>query len=355
MIAAIPYVRSRTRGVVDTTLNRTHIFGRTVRKLRSYIEIPAFDIANTWRGASEVIYRLEFATSTSVSLLERFPITAPAGANFVPVVAWLEDEVFHRYKLWSDVGEILWLPTYAKQKINQTYFFIEIWNTDTRTPYILDVGGSGLEAGEDAGLFVGYSDPLNLLLAEAIRVTTSQLIIPTHLCDEDDVNLAAATVCEDPIFHLEDFEPLYGDYYIFSGHCARELIKGTRAKPTYNLIQNRDDETWHYVWIAVVDGNAYFHVDPTNQVPPVDALGYFPTIIAGYPHQAVKIELENGPDGTGNYFVADTLLDDTDDAVDLNLIQDIDNQDDNHLRGVRVIKTGTSQYSIDVIQEIISL
>lgn len=295
--AAIPYVRSRTRGVVDTTLLKTHTYGRAVRKLRSYIEIPAFDIANTWRGASEIITRFEFSSAYALSLLEKFPIEAPDDANFCPVVSWLKDGVFYRYKLWENVGEILWLPLYEKQKITQTYFFIEIWNTDSRTQLALQAGeDQALDAG-GYGILLGYSDTLNLLLAEAIRVYTSRRIIPDYLCQEDDVALAAATECVDPIFQLEDFQPIFGDYYIFDGHCARQLIKGTIGIPAagYNILQSSDD-TWHYVWFTTdVEGSVTTYVQQDDAVPPLDALGYFPIIVNGTTGTVYKVALQVSP------------------------------------------------------------
>lgn len=292
------YTRSRIQGVKDTSLARSRIRGDYVTKLKSYVEIPAFDLANIWRGASQVLIRYDFAVGVS-SLLNAFPITPPAGVNFVPVVSWLKDEVYYRYKLWEDVGEILWLPLYNKEKITaEDFFSIEIWNTDTRDEYALSAGD---DTALSPGISLGFGPEANLLLANAIRLYTSKLIIPTTLCQNEEILLLNPTECVDPRFELSDFEPIFGDYYLLVSPCTRQLIKGIKHEPAvgYNILKSTDD-TWHYVWFITFEGNVTYEVDQANTVPPPDALGYFAMIPVIEPNAVYKLALYAIPNSDGS-------------------------------------------------------
>jgi hypothetical protein len=333
----IPYkIKTRSSAVVTTAYARTFRYGSAVSKLRTYYEIPAFSVENVWRGASEIIYRFDFPIGL-VSLLNKFPITPPAGTNFCAVVAWMEEgeEFFNRYKLWENVGEILWLPLYNREKINASEFYIEIWNTDTSTG---EGVGLGIETGEGLGIeFGGFGLGLegaggssydNLLLEEPIQLFTSRLVLPSGYCPENDVSLGEPTTCVDPVFDLDDFEPLYGDYYLLVAPCTRLLVKGTSLQPAtgYNILQS-SDETWHYVWFTTVDDIVTLYVDQSDAVPPPDALGYFP-MIDPVTRTVHKINLEviaDGPPAMHSLHIDEQMPTDTDGRSDLIILE---NQDD---------------------------
>ncbi len=336
LLDRIPYHRTRVEGPQDTTLAKSRIFGRTVKKLKSYYTIPAFSVDNNWRGASEIIYRFDFPAGL-ITLLNIFPITPPTGSNFCPVVAWKVGETFVRYKLWEDVGEILWLPLYNKEKITASEFYIEIWNVN---PSAEATGLETLESEEDEGIEFEEDDTIveteessgdlelpvaiTTQLLESIVIYTSRLVIPSPICNETESSLGAPTTCVDPIYHLEDFQPLYGDYYTLIAPCERELIKGVIAKPVYNLLKNRNDDTWHYVWAQFVAGELFLYVDPTNELnPPVDALGYFP-LVSAQDRNTYKMELMWGPGDTGNFTVIDTTIAASASDINVALLQDTD-------------------------------
>lgn len=310
----VPFTRQELGVAIDNSCNPKPLRPTVVGKLRSYYTIPAFSYPNNWHGASEIVARFDYSAG-SISLLNQFPITAPDGANFCPVVSWLKNQVFHRYKLWKDVGEILWLPLYAKQKIDSDKFYIEIWNTNTQSGGGLgteDGQGLGIEGGGLFGLGLESAAFAALLLEAEIKLYSSRLIIPTRpYCDFSDVKLLDATVCVDPVFDLTHFQPILGDYYLLVSPCARQLIKGVVGDYSLggNILQSTDG-TWHYVWMLTVDGNLHLRVDPANSIPPPGSLGYFPMTYL-VTRGIYKIHLKAINDDGGNVshqFFVDGLL-----------------------------------------------
>lgn len=314
--AAIPFTRVRLRSVQDTSKELIHSYGRTVRKLRSYYVFPSFTIPNVWRGASEIIYRFDFDAGL-ISLLNKFPLTPPDNVTFCPVLSWREGETFKRYKLWENVGEILWLPLYNKEKIPTDQFYIEIWNTDTRVQYVLGTE-DGNVLGTENGMVLGWSGTESdvITLDLDIKLYTSKLTVPEDYCDDEDINLGSPSTCVDPIYDLSGFIPAFGDYYLLIAPCARQLIHGLIREPNYNLLQSTDD-TWHYVWTETVDGNTTTHVDQANASPPPDAIGYF-AIIRGT--KIYKVALRVMPDEGPTNHALSIREELTDDVNKLNVV-----------------------------------
>lgn len=260
-----PFIKELEPSVIDTSYRRFRRSATWVTKLRSYITLPAFSIENIWRGASEIIYRFDYSAE-NISLLESFPITPPTGANFVACVAWrpAENEIV-RYKLWKDVGEILWVPSYSGQRISADNFYIEIWNVNPG-----DIGGGSLELIEGGPLELIEGGELEFIEQTAVGSTivttnptdlnfyTSKLIIPECKCVTGDVSLVSATTCVDPVFDLTDFEPIFGDYYVLESPCSRLLVKGT---PLDSLKIIDINGNWHNLYLISFAGSIYMELE----------------------------------------------------------------------------------------------
>ena len=315
-----PAFVKQTRTIERATCVNRQRYSSYVKKLRSYFEIPAFSVANTWRGASEIVHRFDYDLS-AISILNHFPLEQPSGANFCPVLSWLVDEVFYRYKIWENVGEILWLPLYAGQKITGDSFHIEIWNVNPSSGILTAEDGSILTTEAGQGIQADGNVNVTTELTEAIRFYTSRLILPSSMCDDEDTLLADPTDCVDPVYELENFQPLFGDYYTLVAPCERQLIKGAFVKPAagYNILQSTDD-TWHLVAFAEnEDGDLVLRVDQNNTVPPADALGYFP-MYRLTSQEIYKIALRVMPDeGATTHALAirERMADDTEDPANV--------------------------------------
>lgn len=308
-----PYIKVRHGYTVDTSLRKARHGFEFISKVREKLVIPAFDIDNVWRGASEIIKTYGYTLDNNIAFQEIFPIEPPANSNCLLTVMWYPgtDEI-RRYKLFEDVGEILWLPLYSGQTIGKP-FYIEVWNVN---PNSAEGNALGDEEGGivgEGGIGIGLEDvpigtDITTSLGSAIEIYSSRLIVPTSKCDLGDISTENDFECVDPVYHLDDFQPQFGDYYDLVKPCERQLIKGVVQQPIYNLLKNRDDDTWHEVWMYVdpVTLAVQLEIYPDNITPPSDALGYFPMTPINAIGTILKFELCSGPDGTGNYFVFDT-------------------------------------------------
>lgn len=325
------------KAVVEDCFNRRR-YSSYGKKLRTYFEIPAFSVPNVWRGASEIVHRFDFDIAY-ITFLNQFPREPIPDANFCPVIAWFSaPEVISRYKLWKNVGELVWIPDYAGQKVNAEEFFIEIWNTDTTIEvYLLSEDGEILLS-EDGEPLLAEGQEVefeNIVLEEPIRFYSSRLVIPDHCCDSDAISLGEPEECVDPVFDLTDFMPVFGDYYLLVSPCERQLIKGNIIDPEYNLLQSTDG-TWHEVYTTTVGDSIHLFVNQDNETPPPDALGYFPIIhsptsdiyrvalqeVGGNHYFAIFEELEPDTEGAGNAFLLENLDDSLNYALYLDEIDD---------------------------------
>lgn len=282
-----PFVDEIRLQTVNTSRNLTRINGRFVKKLRTYMEIPSIDIDNTWRGASEIVLKFVYEFGVKPSFLNRFPLAPSPDTNFVAVVSWKPtSETIVRYKLWEDVGEILYVDMYAGQPF-ASYdgkFNIEIWNTDSDRV----VGG-----GE--------------------RIYTSQLVIPTNHCDYTDrVTGETYVTCLDLLFPLEDFVPADLDYFAIDG-CDVTLIK--RPDPIFvdGWLIKATDATWHTLELITLGDSVFTTLTPAA-TPPEGTREYMPIVdqVRGWTFKVNAVAIPNsGPNGETTYhpYISGTVID----------------------------------------------
>jgi len=140
-----------------------------ITKLRTYVQLPAFDVAVSWLGYSELVYQYNFSASQSFYLKNR--PAKPLGVNYLLCIKYRIDETVYRYRLWSNVGEVGLdeVPLYTNQLILPN-FVLEIWSTEDQT---------------------------DAVQATAINLITSVVEMPTTISDLDDVALAVGASFED--------------------------------------------------------------------------------------------------------------------------------------------------------------
>lgn len=119
----------RQRHTLGSTRKRIHgVQQLYLRKIRTKLSIPSETLANTWRGSSEIIRKYTYNNTEILSFLSYD--YQPIGVQYVPIVSWkISEGVKQRYKLWKDVGEIVYAPLYSGESI-PAGFAIEIWNTN---------------------------------------------------------------------------------------------------------------------------------------------------------------------------------------------------------------------------------
>lgn len=111
-------------------------------RTQGYFILPAFSVDAEWRGYSDIVAVFNYTATNNFSLKG---LVAPANPNYLACIMWVDDEYnVHRYKLWADVGEVLYvdIPLYTNQLIKRN-FRIEIWSTGPDTVGDIVLNNSG--------------------------------------------------------------------------------------------------------------------------------------------------------------------------------------------------------------------
>lgn len=101
----------------------------------TYITLPAFSVASTWLGYSQLV------ASYNAEGPNNFSLTGgnmePTSPNYLLAISWNDGKGnVYRYALWDNVGEVMLfdLPLYTGQLIKKNFRF-EVWTTNS-TPAI---------------------------------------------------------------------------------------------------------------------------------------------------------------------------------------------------------------------------
>src|SRR5256885_14570162 len=79
-----------------------------IGKVLNYIVIPQFNLAGVnWLGASSIQLKFIYHLQNSFTLPIQF--LAPENPTFIPVIRSDTGNVPTRYKLWSNIGELLYI------------------------------------------------------------------------------------------------------------------------------------------------------------------------------------------------------------------------------------------------------
>ena len=115
----------------DTTKFKELRPATQLRSLPSVIVLPAFSFTGlVWKGASQLLAQYNFALSANITLPA---LPSSFGRNFCLCVRHRVGTVAYRYKLWSNVGEVLYMPTQYVNEIIRPNFTLEIWSTPDST------------------------------------------------------------------------------------------------------------------------------------------------------------------------------------------------------------------------------
>lgn len=291
-----------------------------VRKTGTYFAIPAFSVDTVWRGASQIVAKFNFSLDENINLIR--DITPQEG--FCACISWKPTSTtIVRYKLWENVGEILYVDLYNGEKIGSD-FAIEIWSVQ---PEAGEAGGTlvtedgivlvteddmELVTEQDSGTLIGTQ--MTITFNGIALLYTTILIIPTDFCDLSDTQIGGTPgLCRDITFEdTDEVIPADGDYYILDGICGETtLVHGVRFIGTGIVLQS-DDGTWHELFLVRVnDGENEYTIHSVDQDPASPSLTPF-IRLALTPTRAHKVNILDN--GTGFYFA--------------NVVQDIETEKD---------------------------
>lgn len=102
-----------------------------LRRTQSFITLPAFSQAFTWRGYSDIVVAFNYEGPNNFSLLQG--VTLPSNPNYALAISWIDaNNNITRYWLLYDVGEVIYFPQvpYTGQNIGKN-FRLEVWSTSS--------------------------------------------------------------------------------------------------------------------------------------------------------------------------------------------------------------------------------
>lgn len=104
-------------------------------RTQAFITLPAFSVTYTWNGFSDIVAAFNFEAPNNFSLkLNDVPMGN--NPNYLLCVSWRTAAGgMFRYKLWSNVGEVLYfmISNYSGQLIKGN-FRLEIWSVNQIPP-----------------------------------------------------------------------------------------------------------------------------------------------------------------------------------------------------------------------------
>lgn len=133
-------------------------------RTQTYWTLPAFSVEGNWLGYSNIVAVFNFTATNNFSLPLDYVV--PSNPGYCPCIMWVdEDYNVYRYRLWRDVGEVMWFdaPVYSGQLIKSN-FRIEIWSVAPVSYLSFTLFGAGIinanqeYAYSTATLWVGNGD-----------------------------------------------------------------------------------------------------------------------------------------------------------------------------------------------------
>jgi hypothetical protein len=174
---------------ITPTDRRQKVSGDYIRKINNNVVIPQFNLGSfAWLGSSYIVRHFFCNLPSSFTLLE---LPAP-NLTFCATIRYDVAEVPTRFKLWENVGELLYIPLYNGEVIHKD-FFIEIWT---------------INSGDD----IVNETPLILQISRLLKPDLSN----RDFCPQFGANgIDESTKQEgtDLIFDLTGFDPSNGDFY----------------------------------------------------------------------------------------------------------------------------------------------
>jgi hypothetical protein len=276
------YFDSKTQATRDSK-PRSLTRGSVVTKRANIIYLPAFELTSVWRGASEIIGKFNYSLAKSPSFSR---ITPQEG--YCACISWKPTgETIIRYKLWGDVGEILWAPLYNGERVGAN-FTVEIWNVKPEVAIgglsiVDDVDGFQLvtdDTGEelvtdDGGTLIGTTETISNIGADLFY--TSILTVPVSKCDLSAIDASGIVeVCTDITLDLSlIWNAFNGDYYTVDGSCGETmLVRGTITSLASLRLRCEEDQTWHEVYLFDWMNSIHTFVEQDNAV-----IGVTPSVV----------------------------------------------------------------------------
>lgn len=101
--------------------------GGALKRIEGYLTIPIFSQTVDWKGYSEIVLSYNFACDRNFVLID-FDTAFPVNTNYAMFIAYQQDGVVYRYKLYGADGVFYFTTTpYNGQTIKKS-FRLEVWS-----------------------------------------------------------------------------------------------------------------------------------------------------------------------------------------------------------------------------------
>lgn len=203
-----PYIKIQSAPSYDQSVKTRSAPGYR-RMWHNYIILPAFTVDTTWLGASRIVKTFNYTITSKLS----FPLlpTPPDNCNFCLCISWIEDDEVVRFKLWEDVGELLYVDLYDHRTI-PTNFTFEIWSC---------------------------TDETDATMSSDLMIYNSILVRPTTSCSSTSQETASDyDICVDKTMDLDTYtwNGVEGDYWTFDSCGNGTFVNYTFIDPPTNLV-----------------------------------------------------------------------------------------------------------------------
>lgn len=148
----------------------------SLRRTETFITLPAFSQAVTWKGYSEIVVAFNFEGPNAFSFLSLSSL--PVSPNYLLCVMWKDqNNNTHRYAIWQNSLAVIYfgLPLYTGQVIRNN-FRLEVWSTNSSPAvnttainfYTSVAGGEDYRFGVDTALVLADAAVTNFQCANVI-------------------------------------------------------------------------------------------------------------------------------------------------------------------------------------------
>lgn len=147
-----------------------------LRRTETFITLPIFNQAVTWKGYSEIVIAFNFEGPNAFSFLSLSSL--PVSPNYLLCVMWKDEyNNVYRYALWQSALAVIYfgLPLYTGQVIRNN-FRLEVWSTNSSPAinttainfYTSAAGGQDYRYGVDTALVLSDAAVTNFQCANVI-------------------------------------------------------------------------------------------------------------------------------------------------------------------------------------------
>lgn len=140
-----------------------------LRRVETFITLPAFTVNYTWRGYSDLIAAFNFEGPNNFSLRD-FSELVPLNSNYTLCIMWVDNQMnVNRYSIWRNIEDVFYFPLipYTGQQIKKN-FRLEIWSANVNPSTVSQSNSLNFYTTKLGDIDYRYGVDFSLVNADAI-------------------------------------------------------------------------------------------------------------------------------------------------------------------------------------------